>query len=65
MLWKVTVGIFVTSFCVCVCVRLKHSLGASTLLLHLQMSAYEDSVADHLAKILDSDQHSVVIASAK
>ncbi|XP_044304146.1 diacylglycerol kinase eta isoform X4 [Varanus komodoensis] len=30
-----------------------------------QMSAYEDSVAAHLAKILDSDQHSVVISSAK
>uniref|UniRef100_A0ACB8FJ50 Uncharacterized protein n=1 Tax=Sphaerodactylus townsendi TaxID=933632 RepID=A0ACB8FJ50_9SAUR len=30
-----------------------------------QISAYEDSVAAHLAKILDSDQHSVVISSAK
>ncbi|KAJ6661670.1 hypothetical protein lerEdw1_013192, partial [Lerista edwardsae] len=30
-----------------------------------QMSAYEDSVAGHLTKILDSDQHSVVISSAK
>ncbi|XP_061485893.1 LOW QUALITY PROTEIN: diacylglycerol kinase eta [Rhineura floridana] len=30
-----------------------------------QMSVYEDSVAAHLAKILDSDQHSVVISSAK
>nr|XP_056717710.1 diacylglycerol kinase eta [Euleptes europaea] len=30
-----------------------------------QMSAYEDSIAAHLAKILDSDQHSVVISSAK
>uniref|UniRef100_A0A670JE69 Diacylglycerol kinase n=1 Tax=Podarcis muralis TaxID=64176 RepID=A0A670JE69_PODMU len=30
-----------------------------------QMSMYEDSVAAHLAKILDSDQHSVVISSAK
>ncbi|XP_034272422.1 diacylglycerol kinase eta isoform X3 [Pantherophis guttatus] len=30
-----------------------------------QMSAYEDSVATHLTKILDSDQHSVVISSAK
>uniref|UniRef100_A0A8C5SS18 Diacylglycerol kinase n=1 Tax=Laticauda laticaudata TaxID=8630 RepID=A0A8C5SS18_LATLA len=29
------------------------------------MSAYEDSVATHLTKILDSDQHSVVISSAK
>ncbi|XP_077200187.1 diacylglycerol kinase eta isoform X2 [Paroedura picta] len=30
-----------------------------------QMSAYEDSIAAHLAKILDSDQHSVVISSAE
>ncbi|XP_032082818.1 diacylglycerol kinase eta isoform X2 [Thamnophis elegans] len=30
-----------------------------------QMSAYEDSVATHLTKILDSDQHTVVISSAK
>uniref|UniRef100_A0A8B9TE24 Diacylglycerol kinase n=1 Tax=Anas platyrhynchos TaxID=8839 RepID=A0A8B9TE24_ANAPL len=29
------------------------------------ISAYEDSVAAHLAKILNSDQHSVVISSAK
>ncbi|XP_043550375.1 diacylglycerol kinase eta isoform X1 [Chiloscyllium plagiosum] len=31
----------------------------------LQISAYEDSVAAHLTKILNSDQHSVVISSAK
>ncbi|XP_063808940.1 diacylglycerol kinase eta isoform X5 [Pseudophryne corroboree] len=30
-----------------------------------QISAYEDSVATHLAKILNSDRHSVVISSAK
>ncbi|XP_043927637.1 diacylglycerol kinase eta [Protopterus annectens] len=30
-----------------------------------QISAYEDSVATHLAKILNSDQHSVVISSSK
>nr|XP_020659929.1 diacylglycerol kinase eta isoform X1 [Pogona vitticeps] len=30
-----------------------------------QMSVYEDSIAAHLSKILDSDQHSVVISSAK
>ncbi|XP_068123896.1 diacylglycerol kinase eta isoform X1 [Hyperolius riggenbachi] len=30
-----------------------------------QISAYEDSVATHLAKILNSDKHSVVISSAK
>uniref|UniRef100_A0A8D0EBM1 Diacylglycerol kinase n=1 Tax=Salvator merianae TaxID=96440 RepID=A0A8D0EBM1_SALMN len=30
-----------------------------------QMTVYENSVAAHLAKILDSDQHSVVISSAK
>ncbi|KAG9348987.1 hypothetical protein JZ751_029304 [Albula glossodonta] len=30
-----------------------------------QISAYEDSVAAHLHKILNSDQHSVVISSAK
>uniref|UniRef100_A0A8C4TGG0 diacylglycerol kinase (ATP) n=1 Tax=Erpetoichthys calabaricus TaxID=27687 RepID=A0A8C4TGG0_ERPCA len=30
-----------------------------------QISAYEDSVAAHLTKILNSDQHSVVISSAK
>ncbi|XP_056663266.1 diacylglycerol kinase eta isoform X1 [Monodelphis domestica] len=29
------------------------------------ISSYEDSVATHLAKILNSDQHSVVISSAK
>lgn len=34
-------------------------------LLCFQISAYEDSVAAHLAKILNSDQHSVVISSAK
>lgn len=33
--------------------------------LCFQISAYEDSVAAHLAKILNSDQHSVVISSAK
>ncbi|XP_041128244.1 diacylglycerol kinase eta-like isoform X1 [Polyodon spathula] len=31
----------------------------------LQISSYEDSVAAHLTKILNSDQHSVVISSAK
>uniref|UniRef100_A0A8C3XID3 Diacylglycerol kinase n=1 Tax=Chelydra serpentina TaxID=8475 RepID=A0A8C3XID3_CHESE len=31
----------------------------------LYISAYEDSVAAHLTKILNSDQHSVVISSAK
>ncbi|KAL2081738.1 hypothetical protein ACEWY4_023591 [Coilia grayii] len=31
----------------------------------LQISAYEDSVAAHLTKILNSNQHSVVISSAK
>ncbi|XP_056436450.1 diacylglycerol kinase eta isoform X1 [Gadus chalcogrammus] len=31
----------------------------------LHISAYEDSVAAHLTKILNSDQHSVVISSAK
>ncbi|KAJ7324542.1 hypothetical protein JRQ81_017562 [Phrynocephalus forsythii] len=30
-----------------------------------QISVYEDSIAAHLTKILDSDQHSVVISSAK
>ncbi|KAJ8004654.1 hypothetical protein DPEC_G00138570 [Dallia pectoralis] len=30
-----------------------------------QISAYEDSVAAHLTQILNSDQHSVVISSAK
>uniref|UniRef100_A0A8C0ISJ4 Diacylglycerol kinase n=1 Tax=Chelonoidis abingdonii TaxID=106734 RepID=A0A8C0ISJ4_CHEAB len=30
-----------------------------------QISAYEDSVAAHLTKILNSDQHSVIISSAK
>lgn len=29
------------------------------------MAAYEDSVVTHLAKILQSDEHSVIIASAK
>uniref|UniRef100_A0A8C4TE04 diacylglycerol kinase (ATP) n=1 Tax=Erpetoichthys calabaricus TaxID=27687 RepID=A0A8C4TE04_ERPCA len=33
--------------------------------LQFQISAYEDSVAAHLTKILNSDQHSVVISSAK
>ncbi|XP_023679491.2 diacylglycerol kinase eta isoform X2 [Paramormyrops kingsleyae] len=31
----------------------------------VQISSYEDSVATHLTKILNSDQHSVVISSAK
>uniref|UniRef100_A0A672K0M6 Diacylglycerol kinase n=1 Tax=Sinocyclocheilus grahami TaxID=75366 RepID=A0A672K0M6_SINGR len=31
----------------------------------LQISVYEDSVAAHLTKILNSDQHSVVISSSK
>ncbi|TRY93332.1 hypothetical protein DNTS_024557 [Danionella cerebrum] len=31
----------------------------------LQISAYEDSVATYLTKILNSDQHSVVISSSK
>lgn len=30
-----------------------------------QISHYADSVAFHLAKILESDKHSVVISSAK
>lgn len=30
-----------------------------------QILFYEDSVAAHLSKILTSDQHSVVISSAK
>lgn len=29
------------------------------------MTIYEDSVATHLSKILNSDEHAVVIASAK
>uniref|UniRef100_A0A8C9SA10 Diacylglycerol kinase n=1 Tax=Scleropages formosus TaxID=113540 RepID=A0A8C9SA10_SCLFO len=33
--------------------------------LQVQMSAYADSVASHLTKILDSDRHSDVISSAK
>lgn len=31
----------------------------------VHISQYADSVASHLAKILDSDQHSDVISSAK
>ncbi|XP_060909633.1 diacylglycerol kinase eta isoform X1 [Labrus mixtus] len=37
--------------------------GADDCQLHI--AAYEDSVAAHLTKILNSDQHSVVISSAK
>uniref|UniRef100_A0A3P8UU53 Diacylglycerol kinase n=1 Tax=Cynoglossus semilaevis TaxID=244447 RepID=A0A3P8UU53_CYNSE len=37
--------------------------GADECQLHI--SAYEDSVAAHLTKILNSEQHSVVISSAK
>lgn len=33
--------------------------------LHSQVAAYEDSVGNHLARLLQSDQHSDVIASAK
>ncbi|KAG8333312.1 hypothetical protein J6590_000439 [Homalodisca vitripennis] len=29
------------------------------------MAAYEDSVVAHLAKILQSDEHSIIISSAK
>uniref|UniRef100_A0A8C5C4Q4 Diacylglycerol kinase n=1 Tax=Gadus morhua TaxID=8049 RepID=A0A8C5C4Q4_GADMO len=41
----------------------KHSCPTTPEGLHI--SAYEDSVAAHLTKILNSDQHSVVISSAK
>ncbi|KAK0683319.1 DGKH kinase, partial [Pygoscelis papua] len=43
---------------------LKH-VEIKVFFLCFQISAYEDSVAAHLAKILNSDQHSVVISSAK
>lgn len=33
--------------------------------LQVHISHYADSVALHLAKILESDKHSVVISSAK
>ncbi|KAM7321274.1 hypothetical protein ACRRTK_019366 [Alexandromys fortis] len=33
--------------------------------LNKQMTIYEDSVANHLSKILNSDEHAVVISSAK
>lgn len=33
--------------------------------LQVHISHYADSVAFHLAKILESDKHSVVISSAK
>ncbi|CAL4066650.1 unnamed protein product, partial [Meganyctiphanes norvegica] len=39
-------------------------LGGSTSLLS-QVAAYEDSVGTHLSALLQSDQHSTVIASAK
>lgn len=41
----------------------KFSLDES--LLSLTMAEYEDNVMSHLAKIIQSDQHSVVISSAK
>uniref|UniRef100_A0A672JZI1 Diacylglycerol kinase n=1 Tax=Sinocyclocheilus grahami TaxID=75366 RepID=A0A672JZI1_SINGR len=41
----------------------KHSCPATPE--ELQISVYEDSVAAHLTKILNSDQHSVVISSSK
>lgn len=34
-------------------------------LFQVHITQYEDSVASHLAKILDSDKHSDVISSAK
>lgn len=37
----------------------------STCAPQAQISHYADSVAFHLAKILESDKHSVVISSAK
>lgn len=37
----------------------------STCVPQVQISHYADSVAFHLAKILESDKHSVVISSAK
>lgn len=37
----------------------------STCAPQVQISHYADSVAFHLAKILESDKHSVVISSAK
>lgn len=33
--------------------------------LSLTMAEYEDNVMSHLAKIIQSDQHSVVISSAR
>lgn len=33
--------------------------------IQLHISAYEDSVAAHLTKILNSEQHSVILSSAK
>lgn len=35
------------------------------VLFCFQMTIYEDSVAAHLTKILNSDEHAVVISSAK
>lgn len=37
----------------------------SLCLLQVHITQYADSVASHLAKILDSDKHSDVISSAK
>lgn len=45
--------------------RLTPALIQSSLIQVQQILTYEDSVAAHLSKILTSDQHSVVISSAK
>ncbi|XP_070538443.1 diacylglycerol kinase delta-like isoform X2 [Ptychodera flava] len=44
---------------------IKHPDFSSTAEVEAAISNYEDSVAEHLAKILQSDKHSVVISSAK
>uniref|UniRef100_W5LCZ7 Diacylglycerol kinase n=1 Tax=Astyanax mexicanus TaxID=7994 RepID=W5LCZ7_ASTMX len=45
--------------------KLTHSVYSNPGLRLFQITDYEDSVAAHLTKILNSDQHSVVISSAK
>lgn len=45
--------------------RLTPALIQCSLIQVQQILTYEDSVAAHLSKILTSDQHSVVISSAK
>lgn len=47
------------------CIELCMILTFFLFSVQFHISAYEDSVAAHLTKILNSEQHSVILSSAK